>query len=159
MKPLRRIILTITVALLVYLGIFPRQANALDCLAYYPGSRICVWWVPELLPGAYWCGPNQSPGDYEVVVYASTNWRSIPFPYCMVVPVRHHKVGGIQLLRLSSYGWDGPSFVFSSLWFGAKAHGWVYPDDAENGSGTWFPNGSYMADTTGLSISSIDWSY
>lgn len=158
MKPSHKIMLTVVLAFLL-VGLCPSGAKALNCGVYYPGTKICIWREPELLPGAYWCGPNQIPGDREVIVYASTDWRSIPFPYCMVVPVRRHGVGGTQVWRLSSYGWDGPSFGIASIWFGAKAHGWVYPDDEETGVGTWFSNGGFMADTTGLSISSIAWGY
>lgn len=155
MKNLRKFLLGLLVVL-VMSGLMTSQAQALNCLFQYPGyPAICLWWEPILLPNARWCQEGEAPGPNEVFIYASANYKLIPFPYCQALSIDSYFMGGTTNLMLRSYGMDGPSFAISSIRFGSNAMGWVYSEDDQEGTATYFSRGSASADTAGLGISSF----
>lgn len=121
------------------------------CISYYNGH--CVWWQPELPPGARWCAAGERPDATSAMfwTYASN--------ICMVMPIRFHKVGGTKIPNLNQYGWAGPSFGIEAMEFGARVYGWTYDDYSYNGNATFWQPRSASSTVAGYRISSFELSY
>lgn len=132
-----------------------KQAS-FTCLAWYNGS--CTWWQPELVPGARWCGANDVPGPYEVMVWTSQFFQTSPWPYCMAVPVTSHK-RPTAIPDFGAYGWNGPTFHIESIRFGTSAMGWTYQGYAYGGQGSFWPVNNWSQVADGYAIESAVWYY